>query len=311
VLGWAAVLGGAGGKTVAPMAPSKGAATQSMAFAFVWEGEPVLVSDADDAWTVGRPKMRPDSSIAVKTVDEQRLPRDVLQWKHEKLVLFDENLGECETTVIGFAMITVSEWELDNVSVEGKRTPAAIANKVWRGKHQLVARTRELSGSCKDPVLARPARLPKLAIHRFEAAEEKLARRALSRLAAIPDVARWAAEYKKEHPDWSPSPTVTVATLDKASSLIAAAAYGDTCYETGYSAVAIWQATGKGAWRLMRKPKEGDGLIPLLAFDLDGDGILEILFSDAAPNRLGLLRWNGEDYAVREALNIDYRDSDC
>jgi hypothetical protein len=299
---------------------AKGSAMSSMAFLFVWENEPVILSDAADDGTVGRPRMRDDSAdTAVKAVDEKRLQSDLRQWKHEKLVLFDEKLEECTTTVTGFEMITVSEWDMGTIEsqIEGKRTKAAIAAKVWEGTHQLVARTDGLAGACERPVLARPARLPKLKLHAFEAADDKIATQAAGLLKAIPSVAARAEEAKKNSPDWDDTPRVTVASLGKAGSLVTAAVGAEDCGGPGYDAVAIWRTEGrdgKGAWHLVRSPKEGDGgddLTPLLAFDLDDDGTFEILFRDEIPNRLGLLRWRGEDYAITDVLNIPYSDCRC
>jgi ketosteroid isomerase-like protein len=293
---------------------AKGTAMSSMAFVFVWGNAPVLMSDADDGWTVGRPRMLEGADVAVKAVDEKRLPREILMWKDEKLILIDERLQECEATVLGFQMMTVSEYELDNIEVKGKRTQAALAAEVWKGKHLLVARTSPTSDRCRDMVLARPARLPKLEIHPFTEAEKALAKSASTRLEALPDVVEWAARAKVEHPDWEASPTVSVANLGKAGSLISAAVSGDACGGVGYFAVAIWHTSGrpgKDAWHMMRPPQDGDQLEPLLAFDLDGDGTMEILFRDDEPVRFGLLRWNGKDYAVSEKLEIPYDGCHC
>ncbi|HEX7597474.1 MAG TPA: hypothetical protein VF518_04615, partial [Polyangia bacterium] len=129
-----------------------------------------------------------------------------------------------------------------------------------------------------------------------------------------PEVAKLVEETKKNSPDWEEHPNVTVASRGKAGSLVTAAVAGEGCGGPGYYAVAIWHTdrnNGKGAWHLVRSPHDGDQLTPLLAFDLDGDGTMEILFRDEVPNRLGLLRWNGETYILDQVLKIPYSDCRC
>jgi hypothetical protein len=295
---------------------SKGAAMKSMAFLFVWEKQPVIVSEAADDCTVGKTRMSEASDTAVRPVDENRLSDDARQWKNEKLVLVDERLRECETTVTGFEMISVAEWDRGTIEgqIEGRKSESAVAAKIWEGTHQLVARTGDLSGDCERPVLARPARLPKLRINAFEEAETKLAEKAVAQFKALPEVAKMAAKAKEDNPDWEAQPAVTVASMGKAGSLVTVRVVGEGCGGPGYYAVAIWHTDkpdGKGAWQLVRSPGDDDQLTPLLAFDLDGDGVMEILYSDEVPNRLGLLRWNGESYFVDQTLKIPYLDCRC
>lgn len=300
--------------------PSQGSAVDQMAYALIWDGDVVLADDVGDAWVAGRPHLRePESGVAVAKAEETALPPIVRVWKREPLRLIDAQLNECQATVIGFEIIAHSEWDMGTIRGETGDNDRKAAAKIWGGaKHFLVAKLSSQEGDCKDPLLARPARLPRGKFFGFEDASDAIGETGKKLFNSLPDVIQLTAEVRTESPDWEEDPRVSVGKAGKAGFLLSARNLGPAgCGEPGFYADALWRSPNgraKGKWELVHGLQSGMAATHELIFD-DGTGKLRVVYT--GNQRMGVLVCpNGEDgkdtaCTVDRELKVPYSDCTC
>lgn len=138
-------------------------------FRHVLLGQIVLSARPDPSWGTGPisldlgPEERLDPVWLHQSVDERRLPANLLRWRGQAVEWIASDGIRCASTVSGFSLVGMKRWteshpwwtELEEHNA-GKNTPRF--NKAWkRGAHYLVAHTSMPPGRCYEAGWARAA----------------------------------------------------------------------------------------------------------------------------------------------------------
>jgi hypothetical protein len=85
--------------------------------------------------------------------------------------------------------------------------------------------------------------------------------------------------------------------------------------ETGSAATTLaWSVragAGKPAFKLIGEDPTTGNRRPLLAVDLDGDGVRELVFAGFPSERVGVLKLSGQEYSVADVVEVPFYDCGC
>jgi len=289
----------------------------------------VLSTTPDEGWSKGAIRAGKGDFTSVRSVDVGALPAALAGWHERKVRLMGQRGPLCEGTVSGFSMIgrvtphfgAVQEWQGTNGE---KWSPDRIAAELWTesaGDGRLLV--GDLANKCAGALWAFDAEKTTPVV----AAADKLSPgplldaslRALRRLPLHAEIQKtWLAFPEGDKGPWSASPNVaTVAWRfdhPRATLVMVSSAWGG-CSEFGGDLTAIFRLNGGEAspkLTLLSAMSYGDVAAPLSAFDLDGDGNLEILFGpEGLRQERGLYQLSGDAYD-RFVLTLQpYHDCPC
>ncbi len=327
-----------GGAAAAPLAEGS--------FFFVIAEGVVLAQNPGRAAAAGPPKLLPESDtvyLVSAAVDETRLEAAALRWKNRKLQIFDKDGPACVATVTGFQLLvrvdphfsTTQMWAGaldDNGNPTENGVPlgeAAITQAAWELAEPILIGT--LGGACKPPTSkaalaaawARAVELPAPALAvvtdeldgPWRAEADAQVRRQPEVAAAL----KAFADSAENQEEGASEPTIEVNRIARKGGapelVVARFRSGDGCADF-VAATFIWKVSGTAAQPklvLVNNPAASNLFLPVAAFDLDGDGRLE-LFGDQGGIGLGevhLLRPAGGHYDDHQSLAVVSLDCYC
>lgn len=293
----------------------------------------VLSDDAREVWTTGATSVvsMGDPVTTRRAVDVAKLPPGLAGWIGQRVEMFGTTARVCEATVTGLSVIgrvtphfgTTGRWTGTGDS-EGQPKPKAseIAEEAWaltasagsgKSGRLLVAEVRaEGAGQCARALWARRASEPAPVLVEMRAADRKLQAEVMAELRKTKAWAETQKSYEeqrepKDQPRWDeydarvdartfehPSGT-TLVTLSITS--------GTGCGSFGGTLSGVWKREG-GGLKAVSEPK-GEELKPVSAGDVDGDGVVELMFGEGAMRARG-----GGRYEV-EKLVVPFLDCGC
>jgi hypothetical protein len=292
------------------------------------QGEVWLHTRPEDAWGGGPVSGGEDG--ARREVAEEALPEDLRAWKGRKLRLFGPAGPLCEATLSGFALHarvtphfgTLQSWRGE--SGEPRWSAPRIAADMWEmagGDGRWLA--GELAQTCPGAVWASGADKPVPRVAAAEKASGPLLAAALAAFRALPahrEIQRlWAKEDPHAEGVWDAElgAPATVWALRHPSETLVVITAGETvgCGEFTGDLTAFFRVTGpEAAPRLVPLGDHalGELALPVSAFDLDGDGHLEILFGpEGLREQRGLYRWDGAKYQRVVLVGTPFNDCPC
>ncbi len=286
----------------------------------------VLDASPDDARSLGASRPGSRESIALRAVDEQRLSPALRAWKGRAVRTFAADGTTCTASVTGFALRaevvphfgSVQSWhgQLDTKAL----TPPQIAEEVWemalQGGRALIG---TLDKAC-DGLWALEEKHPAPLVVAPEAASRSVQAAALRSLRALPDYAKLQADFVAHQPGahgpWDEygehRRDVFVFRKDKQPVLVSIfARAGNGCADFGGQLGALFSVRpGPGPLLelLVMTPMQ----LPSSAFDLDGDGSLEVLFGSAQESDAAwLFQRTPSGPTLDELFRVPFLDCGC
>jgi hypothetical protein len=291
------------------------AVAEEGSFAFVFEGNVVLSTDASDAWVTGRPARKSTTSgmgeEIVRRVDAAKLPNSLRGWKGRTVKLYDFDGPVCTTRITGFQQMrrVIPHFSETSGWSEQRASESRIARELWdeAGGSDLLLGTVADESTCARATWARlPSfRTPKLTSP--ETADDALAARALGAFRKLDAWQKIQADFRSETGEKTGQWDLydgAHPTVNRLGRLVyVSAAAGNGCGEFGANLFALWELVGG---KLVPRNKPGDFFLdPRAAVDLDGDGVPEILIDE------GIVRRSGDFYSNPENLYVPNHDCPC
>jgi hypothetical protein len=286
----------------------------------------ILDTNPQAAWAMGpaRPGFR--ENVALRAVDETRLPAELRAWKGRRLRALRAGGASCEAMVSGFEVRaevvphfgSVQSWhgELG----QPPRGPAEIAEQVWEmasvGGRSLVGR---LASPC-DGVWALDAarKTPPVAVP--EPADPKVSEQALRALHALPayaeiqqDFMRTAEAPRGRWEDYAEHDAVITAfrLAGKLALVHAFVRAGNGCGDFEGVLTAVYTVR-KGTQAELEYVGPGSALRPTSAFELDGDFSIRVLFGNARDSE-GAQLWHrtSSGSSLETLFSVPFLDCGC
>lgn len=286
----------------------------------------VLSTRPEEAWAKGEVQPGKGEFTALRPVDVAALPAEMAAWQKRKVKLMGPAGPLCEGAITGFSLVgrvtphfgTVQEWQ----GTEGgeKWSAARIAAELWTeagGDGRVLV--GELAKTCTGalwafdaektaPVVAPATKIPPGPL--LEAAVRAFRRLPLH--AQIQNefgaqAAPWSADAEARTGAWRfAHPTAT---------LVMVSAQRGGCADPYGDLTAIFRLTGPDSaprLALLSAMSYGERAAPLSAFDLDGDGTLEILFGpEGLRKERGLYQQAGDAYDRFVLAQQPFHDCGC
>jgi ketosteroid isomerase-like protein len=254
-----------------------------------------LILDANpaDGWASGQSRPGSSENVALRAVNEASLPAALRSWKGRSVRVLSESGRSCEAKVSGFLLRaevvphfgSVKNWHGD-MGAKALRQ-AEIAEEVWTmassGGRVLVGM---LEPSACDGAWALDAARTPPQIAAAEPADAALSERALRALRALPEYPKIQKEFEQtaETPKgrWEDyldhKARVTAFRFSGKLALVEVMlSAGNGCGDFSGTLTALY-GVRKGTQSELEYLGPGGTLPPSSAFDLDGDGSLEVLF---------------------------------
>ena len=285
----------------------------------------VLSPTASADWAQGPARAVRRAAVARRDVLEEKLPEPLKAWKGRKVALYGPQGKVCEGAVTGLALLAeavphfgiVQGW--NGEQGERKLTDDQTAEEIWRlaadRGRRLVGLLDVDAGKCAGARFGRDAARSAPAVYRANPADGPLGATALAAFRALPAYQAVTRQFRSEGKagDWETysggKPTIITYVHPDAGTryVLLHAEAGSGCGDFRGELWAIWQVTGPLAKPtlvlLSGAERPGEGFVPTVAVDLDGDGQPELV----SPHRL--LRREGQGY--RTAVNIEPPFFDC
>jgi len=254
-----------------------------------------------------------DPVIARASVQESSLDGDSLAWKGQKVRVDDS----CEATVTGFHLIsrvthhfgTLQAWHCEIDSSPCTRASSAeMARESFEiGRHAVIA---ELD-ACHDGRLVRRASEPRL-IRGNRLTDAKLEQAARAAFSKLPEVVA-QREVGAKNPEWWVDKESVAIFEHPVSRQVLVSVSANNRGDCGAFYGRAWQVWEVGPNGLIPVSFQGAGPLVPMAFDLDGDGSLELL---ARPQEYDGREWElveprGEKSGMKTLLSVDYAYNDC
>jgi hypothetical protein len=287
----------------------------------VYQGDPVVTDAADDTWADRRP-LRLDGFSARSGVDVKALPDEIRRWRGRDLVLLDPAGHRCDAKVKGFAIVSGADWHFGTIQnwQEGHVSKAAMAEQIWKeGAHRLVLTLERAAGGegkvCDGAVLAVVASKAPARVYPFVS----LAGTPPENLVLKATRKRLLDSVKGQVEELDGEEFHLVAFEDDARTrgIVFSHHYPHECTPVSGSASGayLWRFDDKAKGRLsLLTTLEADEAIPStphFAVDLDGDGVLEIVYAGAYSHVAGLLQRSGDGYQVVRSVEVPFYDCGC
>jgi hypothetical protein len=328
--------------TTGKPAPASEMAAAEHGFFFVIDQGVVLSRQPGKGAARGAPRLLDESNevfLVESAVDEKRLDEGARRWKGRKLRVFDETGARCVGTVGELALLvrvdphfsTTQEWSGLASDDSGELVPsgkphsqARIAREAWAMAEPILV--GRLGGDCASVTgrpdatrWARDAELPEPALGAVtddvDSALRAEAERQVRRHPAVAQAER-AARTATDREEGTPEPTIRVFSIrgKETPSLLLATFESPGGCDDYVGMTFIWRPGGSGKrpkLQLLNDPEAGL-FTPRAAFDLDGDGQLELLGEQGGIGigSTDLLR-PGSGYGDRESLEITSLDCYC
>jgi hypothetical protein len=285
----------------------------------------VLSPAASADWAQGPARAVRRAAVARRDVQEAKLPEPLKAWKGRKVALYGPQGKVCEGAVTGLALLAeavphfgvVQGW--NGEQGEPKLTDDQTAEEIWRlaadRGRRLVGLLDVDAGRCAGARFGRDAARSAPAVYRANPADGPLGATALAAFRALPAYQSVAKQFRADGKagDWETysggKPTIITYVHPDAGTryVLLHAEAGSGCGDFRGELWAIWQVTGPLAKPtlvlLSGAERPGEGFVPAVAVDLDGDGQPELV----SPHRL--LRREGKGY--RTAVNLEPPFFDC
>ena len=284
----------------------------------------VLDADPSEEWASGAARPGARESVALRSVEESRLPPALRAWKGRAVRTVSDHGSSCETTVSGFTLRaevvphfgSVQSWhgQLDTPAL----TPTQIAQEIWtlaQGGTVLLAQFTKpceglwaLESSRPTPVAKAP-----------EAAPPALEAAALKALRALPDYAKIQtdfASYPNSQGPWHEYGEHALRAFVfrnegeiRLVSIFASAGTGCGDFEGNLGALfSVQPGSARRLVFVTTIPRQD----PTSSFDLDGDASLEILFGSAKESDSAwLFRQTPAGPSVTELFGVPFLDCGC
>ncbi|HTV23611.1 MAG TPA: nuclear transport factor 2 family protein [Polyangiaceae bacterium] len=266
---------------------------------------------------------KPEFAAVLRDADEARLPPALAHWKGRAVRVLDAQGRGCDARISSLAVrgAVVPHFSMSEGSSEGPTlTPAQRNEEFWamseQDGRQLVG---ELEPACEG-VFALDASDVVPEMYPAVVADAALKQAAVAAFRALPEYAKIQKRYVEEttattpwHEDptrhslgvWSFTPRVGPRLL------VVAADAGQYCGEFGASANAVFALDASGKLT-PRGVFEEEPFAPASAFDLDGDGQLEILSGPEGSRReRALLRRSGSKLVRDVLFAVPFLDCPC
>jgi hypothetical protein len=250
------------------------------------------------------------TSVAQRQIDERHLSDDLLRWHGSLVQLLDHRGPRCTAVVERLAL--VSRWGpffLEHR--EEGQTDAMIARELWASDDPaLAARVTPVSGDCTGATWARAADAPAPELTPATRPSPALSRAALAATRQLPLYRRIDRRYRGEVPPhqqdapWErhgfsrPAVTLLAGRGGQTPLVVFSAWTGSYCDE-GFvgQLTAVWRLRGGAdSRRLELVGAVDEGVTPVAAADLDGDGLPELFYEG------GLLAVDGAGGARRDTF---------
>jgi hypothetical protein len=292
----------------------------------------VLSTHPDDTWAAGAARMTTATSVSPavtqRAVDDGKLPSNLATWSGRKVELFGKTGAVCEGTIAGFAMVgrvvphfgTVARWTGTGDHAGEPKPPARdVADEAWalsagtgESGRVLAGEVHVEHGDCSGALwgrMMRPDEAKPLLVE-GRASDGATRALALAELRKTKGYAETQRSYEQEKgkgpPRWEDfearvstlvfsHPSGTIVTISIKS--------GAGCGNFGATLSAAWEQ--KGGTLTLVKDADDQELEPISAGDVDGDGSLDLVFSE------GLLRAKAGKYTHWNKLTIPFLDCGC
>jgi hypothetical protein len=291
----------------------------------------LLEARPQDAWAQGPPRPREGDQAGVRSVDVAALPAELAGWRTRKLKLMGKAGPLCDGAVAGLSIVglvtphfgTVQTWEGRE---DGQRWSAdRIAADMWsmsKGDGRVLV--GELAQKCDGALWAFDANktVPVVAPAN-EMAPGPLRDTIIKAFRQLPQHAEiqkaWREYPEKDKEVWTDSPDARTVVWrfdhPRATLVMVSAAWLGGCGSFGGDVTALYQLAGPAASptrTLLSAMSYGDLAAPVSAFDLDGDGQLEILFGpEGWRKERGLYQLAGDAYDRFVLYQQPFHDCGC
>jgi hypothetical protein len=287
----------------------------------------ILNTDAADAWASSPSRPGSANHVAVRDVDEAKLPAALSAWKGRSVRTFSADGSVCTAQVTGFGLraeviphFGMEQHWRDELG-EPPSGASEIAFQVWElagtGGRVLVGKL----SACQGSLWAVPEAKTLPIVASRVAPTPELRDRALRSFRALPSYQQIQKEFvasgksATERWDASDEPSISVFESEGKLALVSVAtSAGEGCGEFYgvLSAVFVPRPGSKTELNVVAEPISPEPLEPLAAFDLDGNGSFEVLFAPG-PGSDERLLWRREAKEPRptELFTVPYFDCPC
>ena len=270
----------------------------------------------------------PGVMTVIQDVDESKLPPELSAMKNKPLRAIDAAGSSCDTRVVSFqvhgAVIPHFSFGRTQDDEGNPSPPIDAAREIWElSEHG----GRSLVGMLEPPcygLWALDAADPVPAVYEPAAATGTLARAALAAFQRLPSYARIERDYRQSSEaapstPWHKDPAsarfeITVFTPKAGTALVLVAAdAGEPCSD--------FSASLNSVFRLDRAPREkltwvadieGEMFDPVSAFDIDGDGWLELLSLPVGLRRTRAVMYKTPDgFGSNTLWQVPFLDCPC
>lgn len=286
----------------------------------------ILHTNPDDAWANGPIKPGANENVALRAVNEAALPAELRAWKERGVRTMNASGSACESKIAEFFVRAEvvphfgmrQSWS--GQDGDPKLDRAQIAEQIWQlaesGGRTLVAR---LEPSCKGLWALDAARTPPIAAAPQTPAPELLAA-ALRSFRALPAYAKLQSEFIKtaatpkgrweEYTDANLQVVVfRAAGYAPLVSVFARSGNGCGDFEGSLSALYRLRNETRNELELLDQPAAAS---PTTAFDLEGDGSLELLYDSSNLSDETLLwRKTAKGPALDTLFAVPFLDCPC